>query len=90
MSTVKTSQKSVFHPCQAHILSRLDVLVLYIFFWEEGFQKYQVSAQNPKALAFGFTEKCMSTVKTSRKSVFHSREAHILSWIDVSVLYINF
>jgi hypothetical protein len=28
--------------------------------------------------------------ETNQKSLFHPREAHILSWIDVSVLYINF
>jgi hypothetical protein len=70
MSTVKTSQKSVFHPRQAHILSRLDVSVLYIIFWEEGFQKYQVSAQNPKALAFGFTEKCLFMAKQTKNLYF--------------------
>jgi hypothetical protein len=50
----KISQKYVFHPCEAHILSRLDTLMLYINF--RGFKKCCVLAQNPKWLAFDFTE----------------------------------
>jgi hypothetical protein len=55
-----------------------------------GFEKYRASGQNSKGLAFGFTEKCLFMVKTSRKYVLHPHEAHILSLLDVSVLYINF
>jgi hypothetical protein len=46
----------------------------------------RVSGQNSKWLAFGFTEKCLFTVKTCQKSVFHPRD-HIVSQIDVSMLY---
>jgi hypothetical protein len=30
---MKTARKYVFHPREAHILSQLNVLVLYTFFW---------------------------------------------------------
>jgi hypothetical protein len=69
--------------------------VVHILFW--GFEKYRVLAQNPKMLAFGFTEislsfywKCLFMVKAGWKSVSHPREAHILSRLDILVLYINF
>jgi hypothetical protein len=61
--TVKISRKSVFHPHETHILSRIDISVLYNFF--RGFEKYRISTQNPKGLAFGFTEKHLFTTKTS-------------------------
>jgi hypothetical protein len=38
-------------------------------------------------LAFGFTKKCLFTMETRWKSIFHSCEAHIMSQIDTSVLY---
>jgi hypothetical protein len=55
-----------------------------------GTEKYQVSAQNLKRLAFNFIEKCLSTTKTDQKFIFQPREAHILHRLDISVLYINF
>jgi hypothetical protein len=85
---MKNGQKSIFHPCEAHIIARLDITMMYtsvLMFW-----KYQISVQNRKGLAFGFNEKCLFTVKTGRKSIFHPREAHILSRLDILVLYINF
>jgi hypothetical protein len=51
----KTSQKFIFHPCETHILARLDILMLYIIF--RGFKKYQVSCQKLNGLGLGFTEK---------------------------------
>jgi hypothetical protein len=55
-----------------------------------GFEKYQVSAQNPKRLAFSFTEKRMFMMKIVRKSVFQPCETYILCRLDILVLYINF
>jgi hypothetical protein len=54
------------------------------------FEKYRVSAQNPKGLAFGFTEKRLFAMKTGRKPVLQPSEAHNLPRLDVLVLYINF
>jgi hypothetical protein len=51
-------QKSIFHPREPHILSRLDVLVLYINF--RGSKKYRVSAQNQMRLPFDFTKNIYS------------------------------
>jgi hypothetical protein len=81
---MKTSRKYVFHPCEAHIPVRLENTVLYISFL--GFEKCRVLAQNLKGLAFGFIEKHLFTVKASQKLVFHACEAHILSWLDITVL----
>jgi hypothetical protein len=74
---VKTGQKYVFHPCLAYIMSRLNV-------------SYQVSAQNLKGLAFGFTDKCLFTAKMGQKSIFCPREAHIHAWLDIMVVYTFF
>jgi hypothetical protein len=55
-----------------------------------GFKKFQISAQNPKVLAFGFTKKRQFVAETDRNSVFLGREAHIPDWLYIMVLYINF
>jgi hypothetical protein len=73
--TSKTDQKFVFHLRETHILSQLDISVLYIIF---------------KGLAFDFTEKYIFAMKIGQKSVFHSREVHILFSLDVLELYIIF
>jgi hypothetical protein len=54
------------------------------------FKKYQVLVQNPKGLPFNFTKKCMFAMKIGWTSEFHPREAHILSRLEVLVLYIHF
>jgi hypothetical protein len=53
-----------------------------------GFEKYRDSAQNSKELVFDFTKK-KTFVHHENKPKFHPHEAHILSQLDVSVLYIN-
>jgi hypothetical protein len=73
---MKMGRKYLFHPREAHIISRLDILMLYIIFG--GFEKYRVSPQNPKELIFAFTKKHVFTPKPSRISVFHPRDTHIL------------
>jgi hypothetical protein len=35
-----------------------------------GFKKFQIFAQNPKPIAFGFTKKCMFEAKTDQDSLF--------------------
>jgi hypothetical protein len=82
--TMNTSQKSVFHPRETHILSLLYILVLYKKI--SGFEKCRVSTQNPKVLAFGFTEKHMFMMKIGQKSVFHRCETHILARLDITVV----
>jgi hypothetical protein len=60
-SRQKMSQKSIFQPREARILSQLDILCCtYIF---KGFEKYRVFAQNPDGLAFGFTNKHLFAMK---------------------------
>jgi hypothetical protein len=76
----KMDRQSVFPPRVAHILSWLYILVLYTNF--RGLEKYRFSAQNAKGFGFGFTNKCLFTVKTDQKSIFHLCETHILSQID--------
>jgi hypothetical protein len=85
--TLKTYQKSIFYLYDAHILARLDVTVFYTIFL--GFEKYRASAQKLKGLAFCFTIKCLFTVKTGQKYVFHLHKVYILHQLDASVLYIN-
>jgi hypothetical protein len=48
---------------------------------------YHVLAQNPKWLAFGFTEKHLFTMKIGWTSVLHPNEAHILARLDTMMLY---
>jgi hypothetical protein len=62
-------------------------MVIYNFFL--GFENYRVLAQNSKGLTFGFTDKRLFTVKMGQKSIFEPREAHILSRLDILVLYIK-
>jgi hypothetical protein len=50
-------------------------------FW--GFEKYQVSAQNSKGLAFGFNKKLRFTAKMCRKFIFHPRDAQILAQLKI-------
>jgi hypothetical protein len=69
-------------------MSQLDISMMFIIF--RGFEKYRVSVQNTKGLAFNFTGKHLFTVKIGQKSTFHPREAYILSQLDILVLYINF
>jgi hypothetical protein len=82
---VKTSEKSIFHQCETHIISPLDVSVLYI-----NFRGLEASAQNSKVLAFDFFEKCLFTMKIGQKSIFHHRETHILARLDIMVLFTIF
>jgi hypothetical protein len=82
------SQNFIFHPRESHIQSRFDISMLCMIF--RGFEKYWVSAKNPKRLAFNFTEKRLLTTKTSWKSIFIGREDHLLPESDVKVLYIIF
>jgi hypothetical protein len=55
-----------------------------------GSKKFQVSAQNPKGLAFGLTEKHQFLVKIDRNSIFLGREVQILDQLHIMVMYINF
>jgi hypothetical protein len=55
-----------------------------------GFKKFQNSAQNPKLLAFGFTEKHQFAAKPDRNIIFLGREAYNLDQLYILVLYIDF
>jgi hypothetical protein len=52
----KTDRNSVFLDREAHIPDQLYIIVMYISF--KGFKKNQILLQNPKVLAFNYTEKC--------------------------------
>jgi hypothetical protein len=70
------------------MLSQLDVSMLYKKI--RGFQKYRVSPQNPKGLVFVFTGKLLFTTIILWKIVFQPLDTHILSRLDVLVLYTIF
>jgi hypothetical protein len=86
---MKIGRKFIFHPCEADILDRLHITVLYTFFWD--FEEHRVSAQylKTKELAFSFTEKRLFVTKTDRKSILHLSEAHILARLDIRVLVLK-
>jgi hypothetical protein len=52
---MKTGQKSVFEPHEGHIMSKLDVLVLYINFYR--FQKILSFGSKHKGVSFCFYRK---------------------------------
>jgi hypothetical protein len=54
------------------------------------FKKFQNSAQNPKLLAFGFTEKHQFAAKPDRNIIFLGREAYNPDQLYILVLYIDF
>jgi hypothetical protein len=58
---IKNDQNSIFLGHEANILDRLYIMVKYIKFYV--FKKNQISAQNPKLLPIGFTEKCQFVAK---------------------------
>jgi hypothetical protein len=49
-----------------------------------GFKKIQFFYQNPKVLAYGFSENHQFTEKTDRNSVFLYRDPHILDLLYLS------
>jgi hypothetical protein len=53
---MKTDQKSIFDPCDVHILARLDITVMYTIIFE-------VLKNIKFQSAFDFTHKRLSTVK---------------------------
>jgi hypothetical protein len=59
---IKTDRDSVFIGCDAHILHRLYIMVMYLKFYR--FKKNQILAQNSMVLGFCFTEKCQFVIKT--------------------------
>jgi hypothetical protein len=71
---MKTSQKSLFHPREAHILARLDITVLDTFF--EVFKNIAFQLKT-KGVSLRFYQKSLFTVKMDRKSIFHPHKAHI-------------
>jgi hypothetical protein len=85
---MKTGQKYTFQPREAHILSWLDILMLYINFW--GIWIILSFGAKPKGFSLWFYRKSLFAMKVGWISVFQSRETHILPRLDVSMLYINF
>jgi hypothetical protein len=85
---MKTDQKSVFLERDGHLLPRLVIKILYIIFM--GFPKYWDSPENSKMLGFDFIEKCLLTMKTCRKYVFHPHGAHIFARLDIMILHTIF
>jgi hypothetical protein len=142
--TMRTDQKSIFHPCEILILARLDITVLYTIFlwfwkflsfaWElKGFRlrfylqtsvhsenRSKICISSPwdtysflvrhyggvyiffrfwkissfdlksKDVRLWFYQKHLFVMKTGQKSVFHPSEFHILTRLDITVLYTFF
>jgi hypothetical protein len=84
----KTDRNSIFLGRDTNISDRLYTIVLYKNF--TGFKKILILAQNPKVLAFSFTEKCHFVTKIELNYVFLGRETHILELLFIMVLYIIF
>jgi hypothetical protein len=61
--------------------------LVYKFLWV---LKNVISPQNLKVLAFSFIDKHMFMTNMDQKSIFYPCEVHILSLLDISILYINF
>ena len=55
-----------------------------------GFEKFRIFAQNPKVLAYGFTENCQFGAKTDRNSVFPGRDPRNANWLSITVPHFNF
>ena len=53
-------------------------------------KKIHIFAQNPKVLAFGFTENCQFGAKTDRNSVFPGRDPRNANWLSITVPHFNF
>jgi hypothetical protein len=87
MFVIKTNRKFIFHPDEAHICARLNLTVLYTHFL--GFEKISSFSSTPKG-SLWFNRKMFVNGENKRKSIFNPFEAHILSWLDISVLYISF
>jgi hypothetical protein len=54
------------------------------------FEKFHISARNPKVLAYGFSENCQIGAKTDRNSVFLIHDPRIANWISITVSYFTF
>jgi hypothetical protein len=55
-----------------------------------GFEKFHIFAQNPKVLAYGFSENCQFRAKTDRNSVFLGCDPRIANTLSIMVPYFNF
>jgi len=55
-----------------------------------GFKKFQILPQNPKLLAFGFTQKRQFVAKIDRNSVFLDRDPYIPDRLYLMDMYIIF
>jgi hypothetical protein len=74
----KADQNSVLLGPEGHIPDWLYIIVLYISFY--GFKKNQFFDQNPKGLAFCFTEKRQFAAKIDRNSLSLVHKVHIPNW----------
>jgi hypothetical protein len=54
------------------------------------FKNFQMSDQNPRVIAFGFTKKWQFTAKTNRNYVFLGREVYIKDQLYIMVHYTSF
>ena len=55
-----------------------------------GFEKIHIFAQNPKVLAYSFTENCQFGAQTDLDAVFLCRDPRIVNRLSITVLYLNF
>jgi hypothetical protein len=84
----KTDRNSVSPGRDPRIANRLSITVLYFNFY--GFEKFHIFAQNPKVLAYGFTENGQFEAKTDQNSIFLGHDPRIANRLSIKVSYFNF
>jgi hypothetical protein len=85
----KADWNSVFPGRDPRIANLLSITVPYFNFYEF-WKKFHIFAQNPKVLAYGFTENCQFGAKTDRNSVFPGRDPRNANWLSITVPHFNF
>jgi hypothetical protein len=84
----KTDQNSVFLGRDPRIANRLSITFPYFnFYW---FWRVSHFSQNPKVLAYGFTENGQFGAKTDQNSIFLGRDPRIANRLSIKVSYFNF
>jgi hypothetical protein len=84
----KTDRNSVFLARDHRIANRLSIAVPYMNLYV--FKKIHIFNQNPRVLAYGFTENCQFGAKIDRNSVFLGRDPRIANWLSIMVPYFYF
>jgi hypothetical protein len=84
----KTDRNSVFLGRDPRIANRLSTTFSYMNLYV--FKKIHIFDQNPRVLAYGFTENCQFGAKIDRNSVFLGRDPRIANRLSIMVPYFYF